>query len=169
MKQTAQFGLNQWERTDRVLMDDFNNDNKKIDAALAGLESRSGLRLIKSLEVQKSFRNAEIPVADIDWTKWKAIHMTVLPASGTSSNVNFCFNSHLDVVGRISTKWTHVIFYPLGRRETPIVGAFWGATSNLFLNTVWTFGALGFMQLFGDSTSDQIAAGTKIIVQGEPM
>lgn len=34
MKQTAQFGLNQWERTDRVLMDDFNNDNKKIDAAL---------------------------------------------------------------------------------------------------------------------------------------
>lgn len=35
MKQTAQFGLNQWERTDRVLMDDFNNDNKKIDAALA--------------------------------------------------------------------------------------------------------------------------------------
>lgn len=35
MKQTAQFGLNQWERTDRVLMDDFNNDNQKIDAALA--------------------------------------------------------------------------------------------------------------------------------------
>lgn len=35
MKQTAQFGLNQWERTDRVLMEDFNNDNKKIDAALA--------------------------------------------------------------------------------------------------------------------------------------
>ena len=35
MKQTAQFGLNQWECTDRVLMEDFNNDNQKIDAALA--------------------------------------------------------------------------------------------------------------------------------------
>jgi len=36
MKQTEQYGLNQWELADRIRMDDFNADNAKIDAALAG-------------------------------------------------------------------------------------------------------------------------------------
>ena len=35
MKKTAQFGLNQWEMSDRILMDDFNSDNAAIEAALA--------------------------------------------------------------------------------------------------------------------------------------
>ena len=46
---TPHFNLNQWERDDRILMDDFNADNAKIDAALgthsvllAGLEGRKG-------------------------------------------------------------------------------------------------------------------------------
>ena len=33
--QTANFGLNQWEATDKVLREEFNADNAKIDAALA--------------------------------------------------------------------------------------------------------------------------------------
>ena len=32
--QTPNYALNQWERDDRVLMEDFNADNAKIDAAL---------------------------------------------------------------------------------------------------------------------------------------
>ena len=35
--QTPNYALSQWERTDRVLMEDFNADNAKLDAALAGL------------------------------------------------------------------------------------------------------------------------------------
>ena len=35
MKKTAQFGLNQWEMSDRILMDAFNRDNAAIEAALA--------------------------------------------------------------------------------------------------------------------------------------
>ena len=34
MKKTAQFGLNQWEMSDRIQMDDFNADNAAIEAAL---------------------------------------------------------------------------------------------------------------------------------------
>lgn len=37
MNQTANYQLCQWEATDRILMEDFNSDNSKIDAALAGL------------------------------------------------------------------------------------------------------------------------------------
>lgn len=37
MKQTEHYGLNQWELSDRVRMEDFNQDNAKIDTALAAL------------------------------------------------------------------------------------------------------------------------------------
>ena len=40
MKQTDQYGLNQWELTDRIQMEDFNADNLKIAAALAGKMGR---------------------------------------------------------------------------------------------------------------------------------
>ena len=35
MEQTSNFQLNQWEKEDRIQMEDFNADNAKIDAALA--------------------------------------------------------------------------------------------------------------------------------------
>lgn len=34
MTQTENYKLNQWERSDRILMEDFNADNAKIEAAL---------------------------------------------------------------------------------------------------------------------------------------
>ena len=38
--QTPNYQLNQWSRDDRILMEDFNADNAKIDAAIAGHEGR---------------------------------------------------------------------------------------------------------------------------------
>lgn len=37
MERTANYDLSKWEKTDRIEMEDFNEDNRKIDAALAGL------------------------------------------------------------------------------------------------------------------------------------
>ena len=34
MQYTSTYQLNQWEKTDRVLRTDFNNDNQKIEEAL---------------------------------------------------------------------------------------------------------------------------------------
>ena len=34
MTKTTNYQLNQWAKSDRVMMDDFNADNTKIDAAL---------------------------------------------------------------------------------------------------------------------------------------
>ena len=34
LNQTANYGLSQWEDTDRILMEDFNSDNSKIDTTL---------------------------------------------------------------------------------------------------------------------------------------
>ena len=38
---TPNYGLNQWERTDKVIMEDFNADNAKLDAALKALAERT--------------------------------------------------------------------------------------------------------------------------------
>ena len=35
MKKTTNYQLNQWEKSDRILMDDFNSDNAKLEAALS--------------------------------------------------------------------------------------------------------------------------------------
>ena len=34
MNKTANFQLTQWEKTDRIMMEEFNSDNEKIDTAL---------------------------------------------------------------------------------------------------------------------------------------
>lgn len=35
MRETSNYKLSQWDKTDRIEMEDFNEDNQKIDAALA--------------------------------------------------------------------------------------------------------------------------------------
>ena len=67
MNKTANFQLTQWEKTDRIMMEDFNRDNAAIDAALKGnaeavaaetaareaadtaLGKKAGLQLIQTL------------------------------------------------------------------------------------------------------------------------
>ena len=38
MQKTTNYQLNQWVKSDRIQMEDFNRDNAKIDAALKALE-----------------------------------------------------------------------------------------------------------------------------------
>ena len=37
MQHTTNYALTQWEPTDRILMQDFNSDNTKLEAALSAL------------------------------------------------------------------------------------------------------------------------------------
>ena len=46
--QTTNYQLNQWEATDQVLRTDFNADNAKIDAALAGKVDQAALDNLES-------------------------------------------------------------------------------------------------------------------------
>lgn len=42
--QTSNYGLNQWEAEDRVMREEFNGDNAKVDAALAELAEEVGAK-----------------------------------------------------------------------------------------------------------------------------
>ena len=43
MTKTTDYQLNQWAKSDRLMMDDFNADNAKIDAALGALQIVTGI------------------------------------------------------------------------------------------------------------------------------
>ena len=45
MNQTPNYQLNQWDKTDRIRMEDFNADNAKIEAAIKGLEASTAQAL----------------------------------------------------------------------------------------------------------------------------
>ena len=42
MTKTTNYQLSQWAKSDRIMMDDFNADNQKIDAVLAALKVSVG-------------------------------------------------------------------------------------------------------------------------------
>lgn len=76
MHKTDHFQLNQWERTDRVLMKDFNADNTKLDAALQALTERPGITKLKTFTVDRQITGAavfDMDVSGIDWGAWQYI------------------------------------------------------------------------------------------------
>ena len=92
MNKTANFQLTQWEKTDRIMMEDFNRDNAAIDAALksnadaitaetaareaadTALGKKAGLQLIQTLTLAtgSDYASAEI---NIDWSQWAEVYV----------------------------------------------------------------------------------------------
>ena len=79
---TSHLALNQWQRTDPVVMDDFNADNAKVDAAL------SSLPVVKlfSVTVGTAAQQVDIDLSGVDWSQYAYLHVCAdLP--GTSENM----------------------------------------------------------------------------------
>lgn len=50
MNQTSNFGLSQWEKDDRIQMEDFNADNAKIEAALTTLSGTVAIGVLEGYD-----------------------------------------------------------------------------------------------------------------------
>ena len=57
--QTPNYALNQWERDDRILMEDFNADNAKIDRYNAILKELAAEKGVLYLNVAEEFKDAD--------------------------------------------------------------------------------------------------------------
>lgn len=67
MKQTEQYGLNQWELSDRIRMEDFNADNLKIAEALAGKLGK--VEVLYDTQTQATTTGAFM-LPHLDWNQW---------------------------------------------------------------------------------------------------
>lgn len=71
---TPNYNLCQWEATDQVLRSDFNQDNDKIDAALAGKIGKP--ELICIMEQTDTFmNNALFNLSSINWGDWAFVFL----------------------------------------------------------------------------------------------
>lgn len=70
MKQTEHYGLNQWELTDQIKMADFNADNAKIAAALAGKMGKLEPSYIFPSDTGFSRATFRILPYPTEWTDW---------------------------------------------------------------------------------------------------
>ena len=98
MNQTANYQLSQWEASDRILMEDFNSDNSKIDAALEAqaeaitglnaairdqsaalntLRNRVGAQMLANGAAPVGEDSFIIPMSGVTWSQWKTVYIVV--------------------------------------------------------------------------------------------
>ena len=82
---TKNYSLSQWERSDKVLMDDFNADNAKIDAALAFHPSAE---LICSVTVEEETTQLELDISQVDWSRYMALALIADSPNSTGYKIN---------------------------------------------------------------------------------
>lgn len=90
MTKTEHYQLNQWDASDRVLREDFNADNAKIDAALEAFSQKSAFVKLKEIATTNAIQQIDVDVSAIDWSHWQHIHIDL--ALRTNNDVKFYVN-----------------------------------------------------------------------------
>ena len=75
MRQTANYQLSQWDAEDRILREDFNRDNEKIDQALKELQQT--LPYVKLLDVttEAEAQQVDLDVSQIDFSPYRRFEL----------------------------------------------------------------------------------------------
>ena len=81
MYKTDHFQLNQWEKPDRVLMEDFNADNARLDAALQTLTERPTITKLNTFTVDRPITGAAVFDMDVSGIDWGAYAADSVPLS----------------------------------------------------------------------------------------
>ena len=77
MNYTENYQLNQWVETDRVLMEDFNDNNEKIDAAIAAVQETVRYVLIAEATLNTAGSRLSMNVFNVDWSSYLKLELFV--------------------------------------------------------------------------------------------
>ena len=113
---TENYQLNQWAKSDRVLMEDFNSDNAKIDAALNNTKNSIYYEKMLHTIIGASTEKISIDVQAIDFTKYANVRLyCAVPLAGAAVTLRlngstgndycrtYCSTSQSDNVSDVST------------------------------------------------------------------
>ena len=73
MKQTSNYQLNQWDAQDRILREDFNDDNEKIDAALAEIKAAGAYVKLKEVTLSVPANRIDVDLSDVDFREYERL------------------------------------------------------------------------------------------------
>ena len=146
---TTNYQLSQWESTDRILMEDFNSDNAKIDAALKNqadaiaaltqtvsgkasasaleaLEAQVGPKLIGTQTVSASTNYWNVQLGEVDWSAWSMVRVVCKPVLSSGGNYEAQINgSYRYSLGSNVTGPCVVLLFPGRDPALPTVGLGW--------------------------------------------
>ena len=69
MRKTANYELNQWDPGDRILREEFNGDNARIDAALAAIPYVK----IMEIDVTQAVQQIDLEIGPLDLSEYAAL------------------------------------------------------------------------------------------------
>ena len=124
-QETPNYRLSRWAGTDRILVEEFNSDNEKIDAALksnadaitaeaaareaavTALASKSRFTKLGEWSLPADSTTFEIPLTGIDWANWDKVHLDCGVKNG--STVTLYLNSTSNSIMQITSTWSGTI------------------------------------------------------------
>lgn len=77
MRKTANYQLNQWDPKDRILREEFNGDNERIDAALSELNVRDSVVKFREHVTEADADGIVLELAGIDWGAWQTVYLDI--------------------------------------------------------------------------------------------
>lgn len=184
MNQTENYGMNQWELTDRIRMEDFNGDNAKIDAALksqaealaaetaareaadTALAEQVGLHTIKTVTQPGNDMAMMVDLSDIDWSQWKAVHI-FMELQGTGYfHPNFSGASATSETFAVPGKKCLTLLNMHGGVEC-VSGILCGYNKPIILGPCITYQNLTYVVLRCSEDNYSIYQGSKVTIKGE--
>ena len=82
MTKTTNYQLNQWEKSDRILMEEFNDNWDKIDTAMLGK------KLLLDYTTEEEALTVEVPLTGVDWGSCAAAVIKIIPSETQASPDN---------------------------------------------------------------------------------
>ena len=113
--QTTNFGLNQWTAADKVLREEFNRDNVKLDTNLEAIRAACPYVKIKELVTESAVASVNLDVSDVDFTQYLKVELFIC-APNCSENIKLQVNNltsgyyHMQISGG-GSGGTNVIQY----------------------------------------------------------
>ena len=164
--QTPNYQLSQWERSDKVRMEDFNADNAKIDEALFRADRR-GLQKLHEIVTTEDTNDLTVAFPEIDWKEWNTVRVIIYSTPQTTFDINCYIHNIHEPTGVLRVHGTQIIFFPSGRDDISVMGIFLGAESALFNVAASVLKYFSNIFLKAGSSTGKIGAGTRIVFLGE--
>lgn len=98
MRQTANYQLSQWDAEDRILREDFNSDNQKIDETMAALKAGNYFEKLADVTTTQSCQQLDVDLSGVDFTQYDrliihpmiktdTVHSAILRLNGRSDTI----------------------------------------------------------------------------------
>ena len=100
MNKTENLKLNVWEKSDPILVGDFNENFAAIDDAIG---KAGKLIKLKEYVVESDTKQFDVDVSDINWAEWQEVYIDVYVTSATENSGNISLLPNGQNVGYTQT------------------------------------------------------------------